>query len=109
MTLKYTGALKVANANYANAKSDFKNAFTALDKDRYMPLLTLLKMTIKVQAWSSLKHTEFAQFAEECYNEALHFFSKNDILETYHFANEWKKYLEKKGKNVHNPQLNFQY
>ncbi len=109
MTLKYTGALKVAQGKLSDAKSDFENGFIALCKDGEFPLLTLLKMTIKVQAWSSLKDTEFAEFANKCYDEALHFFSNDEILNIYHFAKDWKEYLENKGKSMRNPQLNFQY
>lgn len=108
VSLKYTGTLKAAQGNINEAHADFQNACQNLDNQENV-LLFLLGMTCAVQAWNSLKNTEFADFAEECYQKALAFFSDPKILETYIFARDWKEYLVKRGENVENPQLKYPY
>lgn len=106
--LKYRAALRALKHEYPEAESDFRQGMEYTIDSRNT-LLTFIGMTIAVQAWDSLKDSESAEFAEECYEKAKAFFNKTEVLQTYKYANDWQIYLENRGECIENPQVKFVY
>ena len=106
LATKYQATLTAGNGNVARAESMFAEAFVSLDQESN-PLLFFLGMTIRVQAWQSLKGTEFDHFAQQCRDTAEQYFEQNNVLKTYVFVQKWLDFVKDDSKP--NPQLQYQY
>jgi len=106
LCIKYQAALTAGAGDIIKAKTLFEQSIVALDQESN-PLLFLLGMTIRVQAWQSLKGTEFNEFALQCRDATLDYFEQESILKTYVFTQKWLEFVKDDSKP--NPQLQYQY
>jgi len=106
LDLKYKAALIAASGNLSKAKKLFEQAIVVLDQETN-PLLFLLGMTIRVQAWQSFKGSEYDELAQQSRDAAKAYFEQDKVLSTYSFARKWLEFLEDDTKT--NPQLQYQY